>query len=1011
MKKIVNLVALLLLASSSVTFTACKDYDEDNYNELRAELENQNQTLTQLIENQKASLQAQLDALKQTLENVKQCTCDPSDVDKKIEIALKEYLAAHPDLSVEDIRNIIKSETAAFVTAEQLQTAVANLEKAIENLNSKHNNDIQEVLEKINIANQAAADAAALAKSAQKLAQEALDEAKAAGSQAAENKAKIAALEKIVNDLKTTVSNLDTTIQGLSEKVKKALQDASDALAQANANKSEIEKLWIAVNAASGGEVDLSNYYTKDEVKELFNDYFTKYEVETLLNRYASKEDLALEAQNIKTFVINYVTQVMSNLDVYTKGEVDAKVSTLTSSVQALEGRMNTVEIDIRTIKGDITTANNKIDGITGDITRIDGNIATVNTNITTIQSDIDTINTKLDNIIGLLNKLVSSIVVQGATNKVFGQFRLPANINTNMLITYYGKSVNDGNFPSTSSTNYAALAVDSRLTPAEAEIIGLSGVEKEEFGAGYTLVSDAEGNAGKVFVTVNPSNYDFSGTMLALETSQGVDAGIDLSPLAKSDEELKFGMTRAADNGFYESKATISAGAIQSGVVQTIDIDTEGFASIARNLKNRLQGNEDFNASAMIETVYNQLSAKLNAYAAKVNCVDEATGVERSVTSQYNIAAAAFTPLSYNFGFTFYGRSQFWGYEYADKLIDKVGEKVTAKLQQASQAIIGSINLPEAPTLQRISLDRLDANDPSIAHFEITILNEITIDGVVYEIKKDDTDGKYYYYYEGTNTKKDNTPVKEIEIWTPKQDLTIELPAEAGGGTINKVIPAEKLLVLPVAIDLRSELADFYNNMVTQVEDMNQMIDAIQDYLDDINGLLDNLAIEETLTNTANDVTSTLQSILNRVNSKLVRFLDAAILKMQPALFFTTDKDGKTSLHYPTSAMNNPSVVESGNVVLAPISFTAEILNPAYKKHVACVNVVKAGRSAQAGDAECLAVLRSVNSQENMNVVVDGFVRQIPVNLPAGYTYQFAYSALDYTGVMSTVRTAIRVK
>ena len=975
MKKIVNLVALLLLASSSVTFTACKDYDEDNYNELRAELENQNQTLTQLIENQKASLQAQLDALKQTLENVKQCTCDPSDVDKKIEIALKEYLAAHPDLSVEDIRNIIKSETAAFVTAEQLQTAVANLEKAIENLNSKHNNDIQEVLEKINIANQAAADAAALAKSAQKLAQEALDEAKAAGSQAAENKAKIAALEKIVNDLKTTVSNLDTTIQGLSEKVKKALQDASDALAQANANKSEIEKLWIAVNAASGGEVDLSNYYTKDEVKELFNEYFTKYEVETLLSRYATKEELALEAQSVYNRAISYINTAIASIDAYTKGEVDTKVSTLTSSIEAVEGRLDTAE-----------------------------------GNINTIQAAINTINTKLNNIFGLLKKLVSSIVVQGATNKVFGQFRLPANINTNMLITYYGKSVNDGKFPSTSSTNYAALAVDSRLTPKEAEMIGLSGVEKEEFGAGYTLVSDAEGNAGKVFVTVNPSNYDFSGTMLALETSQGVDAGIDLSPLAKSDEELKFGMTRAADNGFYESKATISAGAIQSGVVQTIDIDAEGFASIARNLKNRLQGKEDFNASAMIETVYNQLSAKLNAYAAKVNCVDNETGVERSVTSQYNIGAAAFTPLSYNFGFTFYGRSQFWGYEYADKLIDKVGEKVTAKLQQASQAIIGSINLPEAPTLQRIRLDRLDANDPSVAHFEITILNEITIDGVVYEIKKD-TDGKYYYYNKATGIKKDNTPVKEIEIWTPKQDLTIELPAEAGGGTINKAIPAEKLLVLPVAIDLRSELADFYNNMVTQVEDMNQMIDAIQDYLDDINGLLDNLAIEETLTNTANDVTSTLQSILNRVNSKLVRFLDAAILKMQPALFFTTNNGGKINLHYPTSAMNNPSVVESGNVVLAPISFTAEILNPAYKKHVACVNVVKAGRSAQAGDADCLAVLRSVNSQENMNVVVDGFVRQIPINLPAGYTYQFAYSALDYTGVMSTVRTAIRVK
>ena len=1020
MKKIVKLFGLLLLTSSSLTFTACKDYDEDDFNELRTELENQNKTLTQLIESQKAACQSEIDALKKALNDIKSCTCDPADVDKKIEQALKDYVASHPYLSEEQIRSIIKQETALFVTAEQLEAAIAKLQGAVDKLNEKHDADIKDVLTKIAAANQAAADAAALAKTAKDLAQNALNLAQAASDKADANTARIEALETLVNSLQTSVATLEVTVQGLSTDVKKALQDAADAKAKAEANALEIQKLWIAVNALSGGTVDLSNYYTKEEVQALFGQYFTKDEVQALLNRYVTKDELTAEANRIYLLAQAYIDQLFQQLDVYTKGEVDVKVSALTSDITTLQGQMTTVQTDL----------------------------GTVQTNVTNLQNDIDTINTKINNIFGLLNKLVSGIIVQGTTNNVFGSVRLPIGVDTKMLIAFYGKSINSGKFPTTSSVNYANLAISNVLTAKEAEMINLSGnvMESTAITSGSTLISKTAGNAGKLYVTVNPSNVDFSGMALNLETSQGNESGVELTPLAKSDEELKFGVTRAADNGFYETQATIKPSAITNNQVQRVDIDVQGFASIAKNLKNTVQGNESLDAGQIAEVLYNTIKGNLNAYGAKINVLDDATGVRRQVTSEYGVAAAVFTPLSYNFGYTFYGRENFWGYEYADKFIDKIGGKVNSLMQKMVNEVLGSIEMPEAPTIQRINLVRLDPNDPSIAHFEIQILNKVSVNGTMLEIKKDPADGKFYYYYPGTNNKYNNTPITTVTLGIPEQDIdvnldinsTVQIPSLDGNVTIpgeggapdttgsiktdattgsangtaagSVKIPAQDLITLPVSIDLRSELADFYNQMVDQVEGINGMIDGIQTYLEQVNGLLDNLHVNEKIETSVGEATSALHNVLNRINGKAVKFLNAAILKMQPVMFFTSVENGTTSIHYTTSTMNNPSVIKDGNITLVPISFTGEMLNPAYKKHVAVVNVVKGGKSAQNGDAECQNILKQVNAQENMNTVIDGGIQKIAVSLPKGYTYQIAYSAVDYTGVMSTVRSAIRV-
>lgn len=1039
-KSVVTIFGLLLLASSSMTFTSCKDYDEDDFNELRTELENQNKTLTQLIEAQKNALTAEIEALKKTLSEIKQCTCDPADVDKKIEDAIKDYMTKHPYLSEQDIRNIIEQETKIFVTAEQLDKAIKTLETAVADLEKKHDNDIKDVLSKIATANNAAAEAKAIAEEAKNLAQEAkslaqealtkaqealdkaqeaLDKAAAGGStteletkveeaqqQVTENKTKIENITIVVNNLEATITTLETTVQGLSQNVSQALSDASAASAKADVNAVEIQKLWNALNGIAGGgsgTVDLSNYYNKQEI-------------DNLMNRLATKDELTTKATETLNLAKSYVDGLMAQ--VYTKTEVDAKVSELSTAIEALEGRVLTLET----------------------------NLGTVETNVTTLQEKVTTIENQIKAVLGMLNKLVSGITVQGTTNNVFGSVRLPMNVNTNVLMAFYGSSINGGTFPTTSKANYANLAMSKALTAKEAEMIG-GVMDSEKFTSGQMFASKTVGNAGKLYLTVNPSNVDFSGMAVTLSSSQNTDAGLELTPLAKSDDELKFGVTRAASNGFYETEATVTPKAIQTGKVQRVDIDLQGFASIAKNLKNRLQGTEGLDAGQIAEVLYNTVKGDLNAYGASVTHRDEATGTERQVTSQYNVAAAVITPLSYNFGYQFYGRENFYGYEYADALIDKVGEKVGVKLQAILNSVIGSINIPEAPTIQHIDLKKLDPNDPSIAHFEITILNKVNVDGVMYVIKKDPADGQFYLY-NADGTKKDGKPITDVTLGIPEQNIDINLDVntninagvEVPGGTGSVVIGGEEgkvttdpitgtatgtangtatgtvtinkqdLVTLPVVIDLRTELADFYNGMIDQLGDVNKMIDSISEYLDDINGLLDNIHVNEIVDDTKNDVTSVLHSVLARVNGKAVRFLNSAILKMQPVMFFTTAEKGGTVIHYPTATMNNPSVIKTGNITLVPISYTAEMLNPAYKKHVAVVNVVKGGKSAQKGDADCLNVLRQVNAQYNMNAVLDGGIHKIPVSLPAGYTYQIAYSALDYTGVISTVRTAIRV-
>ena len=100
----------------------------------------------------------------------------------------------------------------------------------------------------------------------------------------------------------------------------------------------------------------------------------------------------------------------------------------------------------------------------------------------------------------------------------------------------------------------------------------------------------DAEGNAGKVYLTINPTDRDFTGTEFTLIDSRNNTSVVTLSDLKKSDNLIEFGYTRGgvvdqSPNGFYEAKATFKAEDLEKG--NRLDFDLTNIKEIAQDLKN----------------------------------------------------------------------------------------------------------------------------------------------------------------------------------------------------------------------------------------------------------------------------------------------------------------------------------------------------------------------------------------------------------------------------------------
>lgn len=282
-----------------------------------------------------------------------------------------------------------------------------------------------------------------------------------------------------------------------------------------------------------------------------------------------------------------------------TKDDVNQKIATLEEAIKAIKPGMTKEEVEalIASMKA----------GLTEDIQKA------VNDLQNTIQEQINTLSEK---IAAIYTTQVTSLNIDAVKNPVFGFVSAPVDLQSNMLIACFGKAASDIEFP-VGSGEYIAYAED---------------------------ILTLDNNAGKLYVTVNPSSVDFSGKTLTLESTAGTPAPITLSPLAASTEELNFGWTRA-ENAFYETTATIPAEMLKDAKVSITKQDlTKLKEDIKSIIKNRAL--TDNGVSQMAKDLYEIYARNiLTAYRLKATWGDN-----YNTFSETKIAAMSVQPLSYSF-------------------------------------------------------------------------------------------------------------------------------------------------------------------------------------------------------------------------------------------------------------------------------------------------------------------------------------------------------------------------
>ena len=571
------------------------------------------------------------------------------------------------------------------------------------------------------------------------------------------------------------------------------------------------------------------------------------------------------------------------------------------------------------------------------------------------LQEQIDALKQDIQNILGTLKKQISGVIIQGTYSPVFGNGSLPLGIQTNILAAYAGKAVADVQFPS------AMKSFDNRDIITEADLAWLEskGVmpASENITAGQLLFNDVVGNAGKMFLTVNPTNVDFSGTDFKLVNSQGNESRIQLSTLEASNEVLTFGWTRGTTvgkesaNGFYEVNATIAK---DDALKMQPRFDKDGFKSA---VKKALDGQARVAVKEAARALFNSLQPT-DRFGVKAEWTD--TLGTRSVTSAYDIAAMSIDPLGFGFKLpsSKYTRLPTINKKLiADSLhinltIDPV--VITAQDKETGKYIV----LVEIPEMV------LDPNKVLIMNDGQVVTEVGSQSGMYYFI-----DGNYLklysgYYYNSSLTELYST------LWLANYEL------RSGYAYID---------FTPMFEELFGQFNTAFASFNTAAGQINTKIDNI---VTSVNSYIDRAS-----------------SWINRINNVLDNLGNA----VQPVLIWSDGQNagelgGFVSANYAVGTV----VPKDGQLALIPTSYSLELFAPAYKKSLIVTNAYKGGFSAQSSAGKASGLEDAVIAL-NQDIKAQGFdvfsgtslKNQYIFNAKGyeGITFEIAYTAVDYEG------------
>lgn len=389
-------------------------------------------------------------------------------------------------------------------------------------------------------------------------------------------------------------------------------------------------------------------------------------------------------------------------------------------------------------------------------------------------------------------------------------------------------------------------------------------------------------GNAGYLYVSLNPTEIDPSLVKVELVNSQGEPAkGFELGSIENTDKVLTFG-TKAASvsaNGFYQVPV-IASDPQNDGV----EFDKGALAAAAKNVLNELRNpkENDLDLSKIASALYKNIPV-LTAYGVKAEYYlynPDTQNLElhktiKHAVSDYDIAAVAVKPVSYNF------------------------LKDNATLDKLSDWAVENFRLPSLSSKLDKVIDALNVEISYDKADEFYTYSVITPNGLFCQ-----QDGNDVVIY-GQGTDLNNGQLIDGELYRIK-NATVEKKFVSTGGSA-----AEFVFVIKTK---DSTIADLLASANKQIAGKLQ---PIKNVLSNVNAKWEN-------------VIAKVNPLLSKVASKI----GSANKLLQPTILYV-DQNGNPNTLSTIGGRLGTRFVGTGATTLYPTSWTAELLAPAYKKSI----------------------------------------------------------------------------
>lgn len=562
-----------------------------------------------------------------------------------------------------------------------------------------------------------------------------------------------------------------------------------------------------------------------------------------------------------------------------------------------------------------------------GKVEGVDGRVSALErlrlTDADAAKKITDALNHRLDSVSCSLDKALNTLLEQ----KLDG---ITVNATENPVTGYWNASFTGLNLK---------LASSFYGIPAE-------GWEPGTFWGGENGIKKNEclgknGNAGFLYVSLNPTEIDPSLVKVELVNSQGEPAkGFELGDIEKTDKVLTFGTKAASANGFYQVPV-IASDPQNDGV----EFDKGALAAAAKNVLNELRNPKENNLDlSMIASALYKNIPVLTAYGVKAeyylyNPDTQNLELKKTVkhaVSDYDIAAFAVKPVSFNF---------LKDNATLDKLSDWAVEKfrlpsLSSKLNKFADALDVQVSLSE---------DKKKVNV-----YTVVALMDVTA--------QPDPTTKSVWFYKKNGEKIEGSEIKNAKVsLVTTTTLNVAKPDGTTEPHVQNVykITTTDSTIADVVAELNTQIA---GKLLPIKNDINKVGDKWENVIAKVNPLL----------------------------SKVASKIGSANKLLQPTILYV-DQNGNPNTLSTIGGRLGTRFVGTGATTLYATSWTAELFAPAYKKSIS----VKADKAENEGGATV-----TLTNGKSAAEPFDGSINKVIFNATKAGEYTIVYKAIDYSGV-----------